>query len=90
MEANLQLLGDNLGALGWCLGAGGGGSQITPSLKKEMDGVTVSETETPTGKCRSIDCFFGLLLLLLRLRRRGGCFASSLPYIFVRQENYLL
>ena len=36
----------------------GGGSQITPSLKKEMDGVTVSETETPTGKCRSIDRLF--------------------------------
>ena len=64
---------------------GGGGSQITPSLNKKesRDGAAVCDADSD-GKMQ-IDRLF-----LLTAFDCGGCFASSLPYIFLREENDLL
>ena len=76
MEANLQLLSDNLDAAGWCLGAGGDGSQITPSLKKERDAVCDSDSD---GKMQ-IDRLFLLTAAFAATARRLFCFIFALHF----------
>ena len=74
MEANLQLLSDNLEAAGWCLGACGDGSQITPSLKKEA--VCDSDSD---GKMQ-IDRLFLLTAAFAATARRLFCFIFALHF----------